>query len=274
MMAPDGLKRAHIAMQLLSLKAEEGGLGAEIAATGGARLLLQTMLLHPESSLRLGACELISACMLEADERFIAQAMEQRLPLALLRVVREEGRRVQKQMGFDEHAVDPDLPLRRLSVPMLGQLLSCDERAAQLLAEPNAVSVFLEACSSPDAIVQRGACALALTILRRADAHSASLLASVEADPASLAACVIKAVSPPVPSDETDGAAKTDGAAETQAPLELMLALSRECVPFKSELLASDAVDLITRAREELDASDAGSRRFLLDKTLVCLSSS
>ena len=73
MMAEGGLQKATIAIKLLATKAAEGGVGEEVAnSSGGVAILIQTALLHPEIALRLGAMNVLTECVKEANSSFLS----------------------------------------------------------------------------------------------------------------------------------------------------------------------------------------------------------
>ena len=159
MMQEDGLKKAHLSLVLLLKQANEGPLAAEVAAVaGGTRILVQTCVLHPVPELRQQATAVLGACIKEAVPAFLASALENRIPAALLRLLREEDRRA-KQEGFDK-AVDPDLPIRRVAIVALTDLLLSTDGATQqaVLDDPTTLTVVLIACGNNDAEVSDAGC--------------------------------------------------------------------------------------------------------------------
>ena len=90
MMEDGGLQRASIAIKLLAQQsATDPSVGSGILEAKGMRILLQTALLHPVPELREGAIVTILGCVQRdagADSAFVAEALEQQLPVALVRL--------------------------------------------------------------------------------------------------------------------------------------------------------------------------------------------
>jgi len=158
---------------------------------------------------------------------------------------------------------------------MLHCLLSSDGTAEQVLAEPQASTVILEACRSRDRIVQHGACALAILLLRRNDDFSEEFAKSAEADATALVASIVK-----VADDGCMGAtalsendAGTAAACESDeihleqadAPLELTIELCGRKA-FREELLISNVAERLAEASAALPV-----RRHALVSDLVSL---
>ena len=122
-------------------------------------ILLQTALLHPVPELREGAIVTILGCVQRADgadSAFVAEALDQHLPVALVRLCSEQDRRAKREekaapapdggeaapadaaaAAADERAYDPDLPARRVAVQCLAHLLLSDAaRAVRVLGAP------------------------------------------------------------------------------------------------------------------------------------------
>ena len=95
MIEEGGLQRASIAIKLLAHKsATDPSVGGGILEARGVRILLQTALLHPVPELREGAIVTILGCVQRAegaDSAFVAEALSQQLPAALVRLCSEQG---------------------------------------------------------------------------------------------------------------------------------------------------------------------------------------
>jgi len=161
MMEDNGTERARVAIGLLEKQAAEGPLAQELAECGGLRILVQTMVLHPEATLRQGACSVLSAALHEGEHggAFMIAAQTAKLPQGLMRVLAEEDRKARPKAG--EKAVDPDLPLRRVALPALALLIA---RVPELLDDPATASTVLGAAGSCDHQLRRGSIALALSL--------------------------------------------------------------------------------------------------------------
>lgn len=133
MMEDDGLQKANIAIKLLAQKVTTDATTASaIAEANGVLILLQTALLHPVPELREGAITVIAGCVRCADNAsFMEMALEKNLPAALVRLCSEQDRRAKKSHGDEgelgegsqEKAHDPDLPVRRVAVDVLADVL-------------------------------------------------------------------------------------------------------------------------------------------------------
>ena len=88
------------------------------SVNGGVAILIQTCGLHPVPALRMHATATLAACTRANDENFAKAAIERRLPEAMVRVLREEDRRIKKAVeeSTGGKAHDPDLPTRRLAL--------------------------------------------------------------------------------------------------------------------------------------------------------------
>jgi hypothetical protein len=198
MMEEDGLRKATISLQLLQRKADSGPLATEVAAAGGVRILVQTMVLHPVPELRQMACAVVSLCIGQSDAAFNAMALEDRdksrsVPDALLRILREEDRRAKPQ-GFETATVDPDLPLRRMAISALCKLLlEADEPTAQgVLAMPATVPVLLLSCGNSDSEIRQGSFSLlSAVIAARGDAALEAILSAAEVEVAQSASAIV-----------------------------------------------------------------------------------
>jgi hypothetical protein len=183
MLAEDGLKKASIALAVLERSTAEPGSALDLVDTpGGVRLLLQTALLHPEPSFRLGATMCVHNLVSQNEPHFLQVALDEpcMLPKALARMLAEADRSVQEAAEREEDgdaggkkAVDPDLPVRRVALEMFSTLVqrTTPEVALRVLeSEQLCTTPFALLSSSRDAQICQGAAELLLAILARDDA--------------------------------------------------------------------------------------------------------
>ena len=189
MMEDGGLQRASIAIKLLAQQsATDPSVGSGILEAKGMRILLQTALLHPVPELREGAIVTILGCVQRdagADSAFVAEALEQQLPVALVRLCSEQDRRAKREENAapapdggeaaEERAYDPDLPARRVAVQCISHLLLSDAaRAVRVLScpeWPGVVGTIFALLGSSDAQIRQHGAALMGKLLGQAAAY-------------------------------------------------------------------------------------------------------
>ena len=207
MLAEDGLKKASIALAVLERSTAEPGSALDLGdAPGGVRLLLQTALLHPEPSFRLGATMCVHNLVSQNEPRFLQVALDEpcMLPKALARMLAEADRSVQEAAEREiygdaggKKAVDPDLPVRRVALEMLSTLVqrTTPEIALRVLeSEQLCTTPFALLSSSRDAQICQGAAELLLAILARDDAVAGPVRNVVEEAPEDVASTLIPKV--------------------------------------------------------------------------------
>ena len=140
MMADDaGPGRARVALQVLERRSADAAaeLGLEIVASGGARILIITSVMHPEADMRRAAWAVIAACVrADRDGKFRSAAVDARLTDACARVCREGDEKAaaaaEQGSAVDLNA-DPNLPVWLASVGAVeALLLGPTEEAAEL----------------------------------------------------------------------------------------------------------------------------------------------
>ena len=246
-------------------------------------ILLQTALLHPVPELREGAIVTILGCVQRdagADSAFVAEALEQQLPVALVRLCSEQDRRAKREENAapapdggeaaEERAYDPDLPARRVAVQCISHLLLSDAaRAVRVLScpeWPGVVGTIFALLGSSDAQIRQHGAALMGNLLGQAPAaEAAPALAPALAEGAAEGAAEAMAASRPFActaeqrsqvlallvtyaSDEAEKAASflvialgdTDGLVRTAA-LDALRALMAS-KPLRQELVSCGAV--------------------------------
>jgi hypothetical protein len=261
MMEDNGMEKARIAISVLEKKASQDPLAAALAECGGLRILVQTMVLHPEPALRQGACTVLSAALLEqehADDFFIA-AQAARLPQALQRVLHEEDRKAKPKEG--EHATDPDLPLRRVALPAFAR---CIAKLPELLDDPVTSSTVICMAGSSDSVLRRGGLRLALSLA----SHEASLpkvVLAVDASADKVAPALLRAWDDYEPQENDAGSTVRDGVVQ----LALLL---RASDGLRDQLAWHGALDAVALAREATAAASAAPQAAMLAELHAWLS--
>lgn len=207
MLAEDGLKKASIALAVLERSTAEPGSALDLVDTpGGVRLLLQTALLHPEPSFRLGATMCVHNLVSQNEPHFLQVALDEpcMLPKALARMLAEADRSVQEAAEHEKDgdaggkkAVDPDLPVRRVALEMFSTLVqrTTPEVALRVLeSEQLCTTPFALLSSSRDAQICQGAAELLLAILARDDTVAGPVRNVVEEAPEDVAATLLPKV--------------------------------------------------------------------------------
>ena len=193
MMEDGGVKKALISLNVLKEKAADAATAAGIAACkGGVKILMQTSLLHPEPAIRLGAIEVLAACVAHNDAAFLDEAINKgaaSLPAALMRLCSEEDRKAKPAEQGGE-AIDPDLPGRRVAVTCLASLLVAIDPAISVQALsnpecPGVVGIPYMLLNNSDVSIRRTGAALLATLLTE-DTAALPLLPSLP--PTSVAA--------------------------------------------------------------------------------------
>jgi len=193
MMKDGGLQKATLAIGLLEKKSADAGFAEEVAAAGGVQILVQTAVLHPAPTLRQSATSVLVACVKQRDPAFLKSALERRLPEALLRLMREDARRVKAAQGIDQvadgdSATDPDLPTRRIALSGLEALLSLDDPfvLTAIFQLPTSGSVLIELPGNTDPDIRQRAPAL-LSMVVASETGVAAIEKTVEDDPVAAA---------------------------------------------------------------------------------------
>ena len=158
MMKDGGLEKATAAIVQLEKAANLMNTAAAIASVnGGVAILIQTCVLHPVPALRMHATATLAACTRANDENFAKAAIERRLPEAMVRVLREEDRRIKKDVeeSTGGKAHDPDLPTRRLALEGVAALLGGTMTAKALLALPGVICTLFGICQNSDPTLRR-----------------------------------------------------------------------------------------------------------------------
>lgn len=258
MMEENGERAAAIAMALLEKRATEGPLALELIEADGVKIIVQTSVLHPVPDLRRQATVVLGACLAEQQPSFVEAALQNRVPMALLRLLNEEDRRVkpkEEQEAADAKpaaAIDPDLPIRRVAIVALKNLMAGDGVAEKILkADPTFTPNLLKAGGNTDATNRLGALAIALS-LARDERLNATVQEAAELDAAAAVEMLMRATC----LDEGSEAAEASDTA-----VQLMLSL-RASTALRDELVQAEAHEkfgeLLARKEPPLEAERAG----------------
>lgn len=256
MMEENGERAASIAMTLLEKRASEGPLAVELVEAEGVKIIVQTSVLHPLPALRKQATAVIGACLAEQQPSFVEAALQCRVPMALLRLLNEEDRRVkpkeEKESEAKPEAVDPDLPIRRVAIVALKNLMAGDGVPEKILKiDETFAPNLLKAGGNADATNRLGALTLALSLARE-ERFNAAVQGAAEQDAAAAVEMLMRAIC----LDEGSGAAEASDAA-----VQLTLAL-RSSTALRDELVQADAYatfgELLAREEPPLEAERAG----------------
>jgi hypothetical protein len=256
MMEDNGTEKARIAISVLEKKASQEPLAAALAECGGLRILVQTMVLHPEPPLRHGACTVLSAALHEKEHLadFLLAAQAARLPQGLQRVLNEEDRKAKPKDG--EQATDPDLLLRRAALPALAR---CIAELPELLDDPVTSSTVICVAGSADSDLRRGGLRLALSLARN-EATLPKVIAAVDASADKVAPALLRAWDDV---EVHDGDGGDGGATVRDGVLQLALLL-RSSDGLRDQLAWHGALEAVAVAREATDAASGAAEGTLL----------
>lgn len=171
MMAAGGLQKASISLRLMIQQADKDTTFARSISpeADGLRLLVQMMVLHPELALRVQACQLVARCTTQHDAAFGQTALDQMLPVALMRLLgddaRPKGERSELEddepTSEDEEQVAILLPLRRCALGALGGLLAAASPVAHTVVTiPGVVTTLLWLAGETDLKLRRASLSL------------------------------------------------------------------------------------------------------------------
>lgn len=247
MMEDMGTDRARVAISLLEKIAAEGPVSAELVSTGGLRVLVQMMVLHPEPPLRIGACAVLSAAILQAgdNEEFRLAVKSARLAHGLQRVLHEDDRKAKPPEG-EEQPVDPELPLRRVAFLAFRHLVG---KVPGVLDDPAVAATVLVVVGSNDPEIRRGAVSFALS-LASDQTKLPRLLAASEFDTDKAAAALLRAWS------DHERQEDEDTPTVRESVTQLLLAL-RPSEPLRDHLAWAGALDIISSMVDENGGGDA-----------------
>ena len=181
MMEEGGPQKAAIACNVLVSGSAAPGSAKALAEANGVRLMIQTMLLHPDPTLRQGAAVVLTRSAAQNDPDFLAVALREFLPAALVRVLAETDRRAKAAPSAeggetDEaaagKAVDPDLPVRIEAFGAFEYLLlhaPLDVTAAALDTCPGLLVTALELCVNTGLELRKRGALLLQQLLQEAD---------------------------------------------------------------------------------------------------------
>lgn len=262
MMEDNGTEKARIAISVLEKKALQEPLAAALAECGGLRILVQTMVLHPEPPVRQGACTVLSSALHEKEHAadFFIAAQAARLPQALQRVLHEEDRKAKPEKG--EHATDPDLPLRRAALPALAR---CIAELPELLDDPVTSSTVICMAGSGDSILRRGGLRLALSLARN-EATLPKLVSAVDSSADKVAPALLRAWD-----DDDELQEGADGSTVRDGAVQLALLL-RPSDGLRDQLAWHGALEAVVLARETTDAAAGASQAAALAELHAWLS--
>jgi len=248
MMQENGTEKARIAIKLLEKKASQESLSSGLAEGRGLHVLVQTMVLHPEPSLRQGACSILSAVLHEGEhsKEFLFAAQSARLSQGLQRVLHEEDRKTKPNEG--EQAIDPDLPLRRIALSALACYV---RKSREVLDDPVTASTIISAAGSSDLILRREGLRLALSLAKDQETLP-KIVSAVDTNADKAAPALLRA---------WDGDASGDDKSD-HTVRENVVQLMRLLLPSKAlrdHLAWNGAIDAIKNAKEsELSSGPLG----------------
>uniref|UniRef100_A0A6U9CKV5 Uncharacterized protein n=1 Tax=Emiliania huxleyi TaxID=2903 RepID=A0A6U9CKV5_EMIHU len=255
MMEDKGTEKARLALDLLEQRAADGGSAfATEVMSAGMRILVMTMVLHPEPPMRQKSGAVLLAVVSRAPdtEQLAIAAASSSLCAGLLRALAEDARQAKPESG-EGAAVDPELGLRRVAIRLLAETLA---KLPDTLDDPALVKALLCAVGSSDAEVRHQGVTEACTIA--ADARLPRLAAicrSKDWDAAATAKQLLSAFADSEPlSGETTVRRSVAG---------LMLAL-REVTSLRDELAWCGALDALAEdsvAEEPLPGEIASQLR-------------